>query len=230
MSLNHSPKIVTDNLAFYIDLANTKKSWMGAPATNIIPSPAINGRFTTANGWGTFNANQYGSGTYFSIGTISSVTGNIVTTAAAHSLRTFDVMQPQTTGGGVTAGTNYFIQKLSSTTFSLHAYSSDQTGSLGYISTTGYHKVHDSIALNQQVAINATGFPNMWWGYPHLPNSHLVKEVVSGAGPDGQNIMRLHIPGTTGMADGMAYNVNPSVTLGQTVNVSYWIRCSRADK
>lgn len=35
MALHHSPKIVTDGLVFYYDKANTKKSWKGAPTTNL---------------------------------------------------------------------------------------------------------------------------------------------------------------------------------------------------
>ncbi len=35
MSLNHSPSIVTDGLVFYYDMNNTKKSWKGAPVTNL---------------------------------------------------------------------------------------------------------------------------------------------------------------------------------------------------
>ena len=35
MSLSHSPKVVTDGLVFYYDMANTQKSWRGAPTTNM---------------------------------------------------------------------------------------------------------------------------------------------------------------------------------------------------
>ena len=36
MSLNHSPSIVTNGLVLYTDMANTEKSWKGAPATNLL--------------------------------------------------------------------------------------------------------------------------------------------------------------------------------------------------
>ena len=36
MSLNHSPSIVTNGLVFAYDMANTQKSWKGAPSTNYI--------------------------------------------------------------------------------------------------------------------------------------------------------------------------------------------------
>ena len=39
MSLLHSPSIVTNGLVFAYDMANTKKSWKGAPVTNYMPYP-----------------------------------------------------------------------------------------------------------------------------------------------------------------------------------------------
>ena len=36
MSLNHSPSIVTNGLVMYYDMNNTQKSWVGAPATNLV--------------------------------------------------------------------------------------------------------------------------------------------------------------------------------------------------
>jgi hypothetical protein len=39
MGLAHSPKIVTDGLVFAYDMANTHKSWKGAPTTNLITTP-----------------------------------------------------------------------------------------------------------------------------------------------------------------------------------------------
>ncbi len=36
MSLSHSPKIVTSGLVFAYDMGNGKKSWKGAPTTNLI--------------------------------------------------------------------------------------------------------------------------------------------------------------------------------------------------
>lgn len=71
MGLNHSPKIVTDGLVFAYDMANTKKSWKGAPTTNI-----ISGEFDTtfesladASTAG-FN-NQLGTGNY--LGVVSTI-------------------------------------------------------------------------------------------------------------------------------------------------------------
>lgn len=36
MAINHSPKIVTDNLLMYYDQENTKRSWFGKPTENLI--------------------------------------------------------------------------------------------------------------------------------------------------------------------------------------------------
>lgn len=37
MALAHSPKIITDGLAFYYDMGNAEKSWVGRPTTNLLP-------------------------------------------------------------------------------------------------------------------------------------------------------------------------------------------------
>ena len=88
-------------------------SFGGEPTTNKTPSPQHNSNFTTQNNWGTYNTNQYNSNTYFSIGTISSVSDNIVLLGTVgRTIRSFDVLRPQTTGGGVTAGTNIIVLKM----------------------------------------------------------------------------------------------------------------------
>ena len=228
MSINQSPKIVTDSLIFYYDMTNGK-SFVGGPVTNTLPNPAVNGLPTYGNGWGTYNTNQYGSGAFFSIGTVASVSGNIVTMSAAHSLRSYDVMRPQTTGGGVTANTDYIIKKLSNTTFSLHPYNGSQDGSQGYINpATGNHKVYDDFANDVRISINATSFPTMWWGAPHLPNSALVKEILplgfTGIpGRQPTDCIRLH-HNRTDVTDGMAYSVDAAVVAGTPYTVSFWAR------
>jgi hypothetical protein len=218
----------SSGLEFAYDMYNPK-SYVGAPATNLLPTPAINSVPTTGNGWGTYNTNQYGSGAYFSIGTVSSVSGNIVTMTAAHSLRSYDVMQPQGSGGGVTGGTNYLIKKLSATTFSLHAYNSSQDGSQGYINpATGTHKVYDDFANDVKISINSTSFPTMWWGYPHLPNSGCVKEVrTNGCSIPGfptTDCLRIYHTRPDGVTDGMAYGVDTPVTPGVAHTVSFWTK------
>lgn len=229
MALIQSPGIVTSGLVFAYDMANGKSN-IGAPTTNSLASPSVNGYPTSGNSWGTYNTNQYGSGTYFSIGTVSSVSSNIVTMSSAHSLRTYDVMQPQTTGGGVTAGTNYLVKKLSDTTFCLYPYNSSQDGSQGYINpATGNHKVYDDFEADNKIAINSSSFPTMWWGYPHLPNSGLVKELISKGfngipGRASTDCMRLHYIRTDGVKDGMAYGADGTVTAGSPHTISFWTK------
>lgn len=229
MALFQSPRIITDGLVFAYDISNGKSN-VGAPLTNLLPTPSVNGYPTIGNSWGTFNTNQYGSGTYFSIGTVSSVSGNIVTMSSAHSLRTYDVMQPQTTGGGVTSGTNYLIKKLSDTTFCLYPYNNSQDGSQGYINPlTGNHKVYDDMEADNKISINATSFPTMWWGYPHLPNSGLVKEIITKGfngipGRTPTDCIRLHYIRSDGVKDGMAYGVDATVTVNVPHTISFWTK------
>lgn len=229
MSINHSPSIVTDGLVLHYDMDNGK-SFVGAPITNVLDNPSVNAYPTYGNGWGTYNTNQYNGNSYFSIGTIASVSGNIITTTSAHPLFSYSVVTPQTSGGGVTAGTNYLVKKLSSTTFSLHAWNSSQDGSQGYINpATGNHKVFDDFANDVRVSVNASGFPTMWWGPPHLPNSCLVKELLPSGftGMRGRmptDCMRLHWIQPDGITDGMAYGANASVTANQVHTVSFWLR------
>jgi len=229
MSINHSPKVTTDGLVLYYDMPNGK-SFVGAPITNLLDNASVNGYPTYGNGWGTYNTNNYGSGTYFSIGTIASVSGNIVTTSAAHPLHTYSVMTPQTSGGGVTAGTNYLIKRLSPTTFTLHAWNGSQDGSQGYINpATGTHKVFDDFANDVRISVSASGFPTMWWGPPHTPNSCLVKELIPGGftgirGRAATDCIRLHWIQPDGINDGMAYGPNGPVVAGQVYTVSFWTR------
>jgi len=229
MSAHANPDIIDDGLVFLYD-TDDGKSFKGEPTTNIVPTPEANSRFTTSNNWQTYNTNQYNSNTYFSIGTISSISNNIVTLGSVgRNIRSFDVLKPETTGGGVIAGASYVIKKISSTTFSLHEYNNSQNGSQGYINPdTGFFKVHDAYANDTRISINATDFPTSWWGGPHLPNSGLIKEIVEGGGRvSGTNAMRLHVYREDNVADGMAYGVYCPVTAGDSITVSVYLK--RAD-
>ena len=122
--------IVTDGLVLNLDASSIASFYDNEPTTNLVPSAQNNGRFTTSNGWATYNTNQYNGAQYFSIGTIGSITDNIVTlSSVGRNIRSFDVLRAQTTGGGISAGTDYVIKKLSSNTFSLHLYNGSQDGS-----------------------------------------------------------------------------------------------------
>ncbi len=225
-------KIATNGLVFAYDAADVINSYIGEPTTNLLPNPSINCLPTYGNGWGTYNTNQYcgdnGCGNFWNIPAISSVSNNIITTVSAHPIRTYDVIQPNSTGGGVTAYTNYFAKKISSTQFSLHTYNGSQDGSQGYInSSTGYPVVWDSIALDQRMPVNASGFPTMWWGYPHLPNSGIVKEIRPGGFTNpysGQktDCIRCNWIRPDGVTDGMSYGVDAVVSPNQDVALSFW--------
>jgi hypothetical protein len=194
-------------------------AWVGSAVTNLINSRA-NGFPSYGNSHGTYNVNQYNANAYFSIGTISGVANNIVTLATiGHPIYTYDVLRPQTTGGGVTAGVDYFVKKISSNSFSLHVFDGSQDGSKGYA-------VHNSIYSDTRVAINATSFPTMWWGSPHNPNSALVKEIIHG-GFNGHDCIRCHGEHKPeGDQDYMAYGVYPSVAAGSTYTFSFWARAA----
>ena len=212
--INHSPRITQDSLVLHLDAGNPK-SFKGEPTTNLITNP-IDSYPSVGNGWGTYQTNQYNGGSYFSIGTITSVTGNVVTFTPAWTLRTYDVIRPQTTGGGVTAGTDYFVKMLATNQFSLHAYNSSQDGSQGF-------SVHNTIINDTRISINATGFPTIWWGAAHLPNSDIVKTII----PNGfklkdrvHDCLRCNFFRTDGVQGYMAYGVYPAVILGHTYTVS----------
>jgi hypothetical protein len=226
--MSNGLNLVKNGLIFGYDIGN-HRYYPGEPTTNLLPSASTNAIPKIGNAWGTYNTNQYGSGNFFSIGTVSSVSNNIVTMSSSHSLRTYDVMRPQTTGGGVTANTDYFIKRVSSTQFSLHSYNSSQDGSQGYINpSTGNHKVYDSIANDTRISINSTSFPTMWWGSPHLPNSGLVKEIITNGFINPLNsftsdCIRQHITRDSG-TDHMAYGVDVSFTPNQPVYCSFWAK------
>ena len=232
--------------------AGTYDSFAGEPATNLVPDAGGvygNSRFTTANGWATYQTNQYNSNTYFDIGVIGSVTGNEITMSSwSRTLYSFDALRPQTTGGGVTAGWNYFIffiggtSSNNSNSFEIYTYNASQNGSQGYINAvTGYPAVYNGILDNGRRPgssggsqgsgiVTLTGTPtDMWWGPPHLPNTSIVKEVAQGGGRiNGTPCMRFNCPRSwRGMAgDGMAYGVYPPVTAGDTIRLSFWHRPS----
>lgn len=212
---------VTNGLVCYIDSDNLK-SFAGGPVSNILPNGTNAGYPTSPSGWGTYNVNQYNNNTYFSIGTISSIVSNIVTTSGNHPLRTYDVVTPQTTGGGVTAGTNYLVRKLTATTFSLHTYINTQD-------SVNIFDSHSNLNNDTRVSINSTNFPTMWWGPPHLPNSGIMKQTIrNGFSHNGRvhDCMRIHWYRPDGVKDGMAYGNEPTVTAGQTYSVNFYYRAA----
>jgi hypothetical protein len=228
--------IVTKELVFHSDISHVSSFVNSEPTSNLIPSPTVNSYPTTGNGWGTYNTNQYcgnnGCAVYWDIPAIASVSSNIITTVSAHPIRSFDVINPQTTGGGVNAGQQYLAKKISDTKFSLHEYNSSQDGSQGYLNpATGRFKVHDSFWLDQRVSVNASSFPTRWFGNPHQPNSALVKEIITNGfnvpGFPVTDCVRLHWF-RADATDGMAYGVDTSVTIGVPVTTSFYVRAASA--
>lgn len=228
--------IVTNGLVLNLDANHVSSFVDSEPTINLIPSPGINAYPTYGNGWGTYNTNQYcgnnGCAVHWDIPAIASVSNNIITTVSAHQIRSFDVINPLTTGGGVNGGQQYLAKKISNTQFSLHDYNGSQDGSQGYLNpTTGRFKVHDSFYLDQRVAVNASSFPTKWFGNPHQPNSALVKEVISGgfnvAGHPVTDCIRLHWF-RSDATDGMAYGVDAPLTIGIPTTVSFWARAASA--
>lgn len=219
MAQKFSPAPILDNLLLYIDMYNPR-SYSGPPITNILPNGQLAGYPTVGSGWGTYNTNQYGSGTYFSIGTVTGVASNIVT-CPNHTLRTYDAVQPQTTGGGVTAGTVYLVRKWDANTFSLYAYDSTPDSYTIF-------SAHNNLNTDNRVALT-TGITNMWWGPPHVPNSGVMKQVVkNGFQYKGRvhDCIRVHWYRPDGVTDGMAYGNYATLTAGKTYTVSFYHRAA----
>lgn len=219
MSLDNSPAIVKHGLVFHYDM-NNPKSYAGPPLTNILPNGINAGYPTYPSGWGTYNTNQYGSGAYFSIGTISSVSNNIVT-CNGHSLRTYDVVTPQVSGGGVTVGTSYLVRKWDANTFSLYSYDGTQDH-------INIFDVEGNFNTDTRISVSS-GITNMWWGPPHLPNSGIIKRIV----PNGfrwqgrvHDCLRVHWHRPDGVTDGLAYGNEASIASNTTYTVSFWVRAA----
>jgi len=228
--------IVTNGLVLHLDPSIVSSFVNSEPTTNLIPSPTVNAYPTTGNWWGTYNTNQYcgnnGCAVHWDIPAIASVSSNIVTTVSAHQIRSFDVITPLTTGGGVSGGAQYLAKKISDTQFSLHDYNASQDGSQGYLNpATGRFKVHDSFWLDQRVAVNSSSFPTKWFGNPHQPNSAIVKEIISGGfnvpGMPVTDCIRLHWF-RADATDGMSYGADAGVTIGQPVTTSFYVRAASA--
>lgn len=170
MSNSSSP---TSGLVLLLDSGNGR-SFAGSAATNLVFSPEKNSWPTNGNSWGTYNDRIFNAGNPWTLG-IASVSGNLVTTSAAHPFVTYDVISPTTTGGGVTAGTNYYVRVWSATTFSLHAYGDFNTINTGVDGL----KSLDTVDQDTRVSINSTSFPTAWLGTVHAPNSAgFGKEII----------------------------------------------------
>lgn len=123
--LSHSPKIVTDGLVFYYDAANTKKSWIGAPTTNLISNNGQLSLWSKAGGITSVTDNALApDGSY----TASLVTANGTTNSYIGI------------SGTITSGNTYtksVIARAGTTSnLILESYDNNGSGGTGYYTTT----------------------------------------------------------------------------------------------
>jgi hypothetical protein len=230
MSVQHANRgVVKKDLQLYYN-REFSKSFRGEATTNLYGTygvGAANAYPSAGNNWGTLYDRFYNGGAFFSIGTIASVSGNVITvsspTSIFNSLATYDVIQPQTTGGGVTAGTNYYFKRLTSTTFTLHQWDSTNDASKTPEQILFY------ISSDTRISVNATSFPTMWWGYPHIPNSALIKTAITnGFAYDNRlhDCVRFHFFRNDTRGDGMAYDIYPAYVANQQYTFSMYVRAT----
>lgn len=230
MAIQHANRgIIKKDLQLYYN-REFSKSFRGEATTNLYGSygvGAANSYPSSGNNWGTYYARApYSNGGFTSIGTIASVSSNVITvsspTSYFNSLATFDVIRPQTTGGGLTANTDYYFKRLSSTTFTLHQWDGTENAS------KSVEQILSAVNSDTRISVNATSFPTSWWGYPHLPNSGLIKTtVVNGFAFDNRlhDCMRFNWF-RSDATDGMAYGVFPSYTANTQYTFSCYVRAS----
>jgi len=231
MSIQHANRgIVKKDLQLYYN-REFSKSFRGESTTNLYGTygvGAANAYPSAGNNWGTLYDRFYNGGAFFSIGTIASVSvDNVITvsspTSIFNGLATYDVIQPQTTGGGVTAGTNYYFKRLTSTTFTLHQWDSTNDASKTPEQILFY------INSDTRISVNGTSFPTMWWGYPHIPNSALIKTAITnGFAYDNRlhDCVRLHFFRSDTRGDGMAYDIYPAYVQNQQYTFSMYVRAT----
>ena len=229
MAIQHANRgIVKKDLQLYYN-REFSKSFRGEAATNLYGTygaGAANAYPSAGNNWGTYRDSLYNGGAFASIGTIASVSGNVVTVSSPTSyfngFATFDVITPQTTGGGLTANVNYYFKRLSSTTFTLHQYDGTENASKTPEQVLTY------INSDTRISVNATSFPTMWWGPPHVPNCALIKTAITnGFAYDNRlhDCLRLNWF-RSDRSDGMAYGTTPNYIANTQYAFSAYIRAS----
>lgn len=219
------PRTVEDGLILHLDAANPR-SYRGPTGFNLINS-VIDSYPTVGNAWATYQVDQrtYNNATPFGIG-IDNVTNNIIATTGPHQLKTFDVLYPMSSGGGVTANIRYYIKAHTATGFSLHAYSATQDGSQTF-------SVLDPVINDVRQPVFSSGFPTTWYGSAHNPNCDTIKTIVpNGFNHEGRvhDCVRINWfrpdgrggGGGDGWVGGMAYGVLPTVAAGTTFTWSFY--------
>ena len=229
MAVQHANRgIIKKDLQLYYN-REFSKSFRGEATTNLFGTygvGAANSYPSSGNNWGTYRDSLYNGGAFASIGTIASVSSNIITvsspTAYFNSFATFDVIRPQTTGGGLTANVDCYFKRLSSTTFTLHQYDSTNDSSKTPEQVLSY------INSDTRISVNATSFPTMWWGAPHIPNVALIKTAITnGFSYDNRyhDCLRLNWF-RNDRTDGMAYGTTPNYIANTQYAFSAYIRAS----
>ncbi len=230
MSVQHANiGIVKKDLQLYYN-REFSKSFRGEATTNIystVSGGALNTYPSAGNSWGTYRDSLYNGGVYGSIGTIASVSvDNVITvsspTAYFNSFATYDVIRPQTTGGGLTANVNYYFKRLSSTTFTLHQYDGTNNASKTQEQVLAY------INSDTRISVNLTSFPTMWWGEPHIPNVALIKTAITnGFAYDNRlhDCVRLNWF-RYDRTDGMAYGVQPVYIANAQYTFSLYVKAT----
>jgi hypothetical protein len=229
MAVQHANRgVVKKDLQLYYN-REFIKSFRGEATTNLYGTfgvGAANAYPSAGNNWGTYRDSLYNGGAFASIGTIASVSGNVITvsspTAYFNSFATYDVITPQTTGGGLTANVNYYFKRLSSTTFTLHQYDGTENASKTPEQILTY------INSDTRISVNATSFPTMWWGAPHIPNVALIKTAITnGFAYDNRyhDCLRLNWF-RSDRSDGMAYGVTPAYTANTQYAFTAYIKAT----
>jgi len=230
MSVQHANRgVVKKDLQLYYN-REFSKSFRGEATTNIystVAGGAANTYPSAGNSWGTYRDSLYNGGVYGSIGTIASVSvDNVITvsspTAYFNSFATYDVIRPQSTGGGLNLSTNYYFKRLTSTTFTLHQYDGTNDASKTPEQVLTY------INSDTRISVNATSFPTMWWGEPHLPNVALIKTAITnGFAYDNRlhDCVRLNWF-RSDRSDGMAYGVQPTYIANTQYAFTAYIRAT----
>ena len=229
MSVQHANRgVVKKDLQLYYN-REFSKCFRGESTTNLIGTygaGAVNSYPSAGNNWGTYRDSLYNGGAFGSIGTIASVSGNVITisspTAYFNSFLTYDVIRPQSTGGGLTANVDYYFKRLTSTTFTLHQYDGTDDAS----------KTPDQVLFyinsDTRISVNLTSFPTVWWGAPHIPNVALIKTAITnGFAYDNRlhDCVRLNWF-RSDRTDAMAYGVVPSYAANTVYTFSCYIRAS----
>lgn len=135
MSMGHGTSIVRNNLLFHYDMANTKKSWKGAPTTNLV-NPIWTNWSIDGSGQGALGTRSIISPTECSITDVASNTRQRISISgiAASTTYTFSVQYKREAG---TPTLRFQIQAYTGATY-LSTISFPTTTQLGIVDAEGW--------------------------------------------------------------------------------------------